>query len=89
MHHFLKITSESGVVHIALENPDRSNAFAKGMGRELADALEEASSNSTTRVVVLSGGSSDRAFCSGNDLERMAELMEGERREEFERMVSV
>lgn len=89
MHHFLNVTNESGILHIALENPHRSNTFAKGMGRELADALEEASRDSTTRVVVLSGGSSDRAFCSGSDLERLAELMENEGREEFERMISV
>ena len=55
------------------------------MRRDLAEALEQAGSDRTVRVVVITGAG--RAFCAGGDLERAAELMDQGDSEEFSRLL--
>jgi len=82
---FIKVTEDSGIVTITLNRPERLNALAGHMRRDLAEALEEAGSDPHIRVVVLAG--EGRAFCAGGDVHFMAELVERGDAEEFARLL--
>src|ERR1700752_718243 len=81
----IKISEDEGIVTITLNRPERLNALAGYMRRDLAEALEEAGSDPHIRVVVLRG--EGRAFCAGGDVHFMAELVEREDSEEFARLL--
>ncbi|HEX7720640.1 MAG TPA: enoyl-CoA hydratase [Pyrinomonadaceae bacterium] len=82
---FIKVTEDGGIVTITLNRPERLNALAGHMRRDLAEALEEAGSDPHIRVVVLAG--EGRAFCAGGDVHFMAELVERGDTEEFARLL--
>ena len=79
------VGEDSGIVTITLNRPERLNAFAGHMRRDLAEALEEAGSDPHVRVVVITGGG--RAFCAGGDVHFMAELVERGDSAEFQRIL--
>src|SRR2546423_14673700 len=81
----IKVTEDTGIVTITLNRPERLNALAGHMRRDLAEALEEAGSDPHVRVVVLAG--EGRAFCAGGDIHFMAELVERNDAEEFARLL--
>ena len=81
----IEVVEDTGIVWITLNRPERLNAFAGRMRRELAEALEEAGGRMDVRVVVLRGAG--RAFCAGGDVAVMSELMEREDADEFARML--
>jgi 2-(1,2-epoxy-1,2-dihydrophenyl)acetyl-CoA isomerase len=81
----IKINEDGGIVTITLNRPERLNALAGHMRRDLAEALEEAGSDPHIRVVVLAG--EGRAFCAGGDVHFMAELVERGDAEEFGRLL--
>ena len=63
----LRIDIDSrGVSTLTLNRPQRRNALDENLVRELTAALEEATGDAATRVVVLTGAGD--AFCSGMDL---------------------
>ena len=66
-------TRDGAVLTIALNRPDKLNAFDAATHKAFAGALKEAA-DGAIRAVVLTG--SGRGFCVGQDL---AELREGER----------
>jgi len=82
---FIKVSEDSGIVTITLNRPERLNAFFGHMRRDLAEALEEAGSDPHVRVVVITGAGF--AFCAGGDVHFMAELVERNDTEEFERIL--
>jgi 2-(1,2-epoxy-1,2-dihydrophenyl)acetyl-CoA isomerase len=59
---------------LTLNRPEKLNAFAGEMRREVADALDELAADDTGRVIVITGAG--RAFCAGADVAYMAELIE-------------
>ena len=59
-------TRIGGVLRLALNRPDKLNAFTRAMHTELRAALEAGAADPTCRVVVLTGVG--RAFCAGQDL---------------------
>src|ERR1700724_1660382 len=61
-------TEDAGIVTITLNRPDKLNAMVGHMRRDLAEALEEAGSERSVRVVVITGAG--RAFCAGGDIEQ-------------------
>lgn len=65
---------EDQVAWITLNRPERLNAFAGEMRDELHEALLEAGERPETRVVVITGAG--RGFCTGADIEVMADLLE-------------
>jgi 2-(1,2-epoxy-1,2-dihydrophenyl)acetyl-CoA isomerase len=69
----VETTREGAVLTVALNRPDKLNAFDAAMHQAFAGALKEAA-DSEVRAVVLTGAG--RGFCVGQDL---AELREGER----------
>lgn len=73
------------IATITLNRPEKLNAFAGHMRRDLAEALEHAASDAQVRVVVLTGAG--RGFCAGADVQYMAELMEREDVDEFTRLL--
>ena len=58
---------------LTLNRPEKLNAFAGEMRREVADALDELEGDSNVRVIVITGAG--RAFCAGADVGYMAELI--------------
>lgn len=59
-------THDQGVARITLNRPERLNAFTNQMHAEVADAMTCIESDSTTRVLLITG--SGRGFCAGQDL---------------------
>jgi len=82
----IKISEDDGIVTITLNRPERLNALAGHMRRDLAEALEEAGGDPSVRVVVITGAG--RAFCAGGDVQLMDDLLEQNDAEEFERMLA-
>jgi 2-(1,2-epoxy-1,2-dihydrophenyl)acetyl-CoA isomerase len=85
MYEHIDIIEDDRVVTITLNRPEKLNAFAGHMRRDLAEALEEAGSDHSVRVVVITGAG--RAFCAGGDLKFTAELIERKEAEEFCRLL--
>ena len=85
MYENIDIAEESGITTITLNRPEKLNALAGHMRRDLAEALEAAGSDRNTRVVAITGAG--RAFCSGGDVAAMAELFERRDAEEFSRLL--
>src|SRR3954464_13798031 len=81
MYENINVDFAGGIVTITLNRPEKLNAFAGHMRRDLAEALEHAGSDPEVRAVVITGAG--RAFCSGADVGRMGELMEAGDVEEF------
>ncbi|HUE83385.1 MAG TPA: enoyl-CoA hydratase [Pyrinomonadaceae bacterium] len=84
-YEFIDVAEDSGIVKITLNRPDKLNAFVGHMRRDLAEALEEAGSDHSVRVVVLTGAG--RAFCAGGDIGFMSQLLERQDMEEFSRLL--
>jgi 2-(1,2-epoxy-1,2-dihydrophenyl)acetyl-CoA isomerase len=72
--------SESGVVHVALNRPEKKNAIDAVMWDELMTVFREVGESASDRVLVLTGAGS--AFCAGADLTPVA----GERRHQLDMM---
>ena len=85
MYENIKVAREPGVLTVTLDRPEKLNAFAGRMRRDLAEALEAAAGDQTVRVVVITGAG--RAFCAGADVQYMAELMERGDEGEFARLL--
>ncbi|MEJ7709360.1 MAG: enoyl-CoA hydratase-related protein [Pyrinomonadaceae bacterium] len=81
----IKVTEEPGITTITLCRPEKLNALAGHMRRDLSESLERAGSDASVRVVVIKG--EGRAFCSGGDVKVMDELMEREDADEFGRLL--
>jgi enoyl-CoA hydratase/carnithine racemase len=58
--------TETGVMTITINRPERKNALTCAMYGAMADALTQAGSDGNVRVVVLRG--SESAFSAGNDI---------------------
>src|SRR5688500_12256133 len=85
MYEHILVSEGEGIVTITLNRPEKLNAFIGHMRRDLAEALEHAGSDRSTRVVIVTGAG--RAFCSGGDVAFMGELMERRDADEFSRIL--
>ena len=68
--HILWNVSDSGVLSITLDRPQRLNALNYRLLRELHQLIEHAHETQEIRVVTIRGQGT-RAFCSGDDLNGM------------------
>jgi len=85
MYDNIKVTLDSCIVTITLDRPEKLNAFAGHMRRDLAEALEHAGADRNARVIIITGAG--RGFCAGADVKYMNELMEQQDVEEFKRLL--
>jgi enoyl-CoA hydratase/carnithine racemase len=69
----VQITDQRRVRTIALNRPERLNAFSNQLVADLAIALQDAADDTTVSVILLTG--TGRAFSSGADLKEIAEHM--------------
>ncbi|MDQ2974653.1 MAG: enoyl-CoA hydratase-related protein [Acidobacteriota bacterium] len=81
----IDITEDSGITTITLNRPEKLNALAGHMRRDLAEALEAAASDRNVHVIVITGAG--RAFCAGGDVAAMADLIERHDADEFSRLL--
>ena len=81
----IKVHTEAAITTVTLDRPEKLNAFAGHMRRDLAEALERAASDHAVRVVVVTGAG--RGFCAGADVKFMDELMQRQDVEEFTRLL--
>src|SRR5215210_4182251 len=86
MYDNIKVTLDSGMTTITLDRPEKLNAFAGHMRRDLAEALERAASAQDVRVCIITGAG--RGFCAGADVAYMAELIERQDVDEFTRLLN-
>ena len=85
MYENINVEFDAGLVTITLNRPEKLNAFAGHMRRDLAEALEHAGSDPKVRVVIITGAG--RAFSTGADVKYMEQLMERGEVEEFKRLL--
>jgi 2-(1,2-epoxy-1,2-dihydrophenyl)acetyl-CoA isomerase len=85
MYENINVEFDAGIVTVTLNRPEKLNAFAGHMRRDLAEALEHAGSDPEVRVVVVTGAG--RAFSTGADVKYMEQLMERGEVEEFKRLL--
>ncbi len=81
----INVADDGGITTITLNRPEKLNALAGHMRRDLAEALEAAGSDRNVRVVVITGAG--RSFCAGGDVRAMAELIEEKNADEFSRLL--
>ena|ERR1041385_4773816 len=81
----IDVNDDAGIRTVTLNRPEKLNALAGHMRRDLAEALEAAGSDRAVHVVVITG--SGRGFCAGGDVAAMAELIEQQDAEEFGRLL--
>ena len=67
------LARDAGVGMLTLNRPDKLNAFAGEMRREVGDALEELEADKSVRVIVITGAG--RGFCAGADVSYMSQLV--------------
>src|SRR5947207_643554 len=85
MYDHIDISETSGITTITLNRPEKLNALAGLMRRDLAEALEAAGSDRNVHVVIITGAG--RAFCAGGDVKAMADLIDRQNAEEFSRLL--
>lgn len=61
------ISKANGILHIEFNRPDKKNAITSTMYQTMADALKEADTDASVRVIIISG--KPEIFTAGNDLE--------------------
>jgi len=65
------VNRDGAAVTIALNRPDRMNAWSEGLSQDLLAVLREVAADESVRAVMLTGNG--RAFCSGADLKEGAD----------------
>lgn len=70
-HETVEVHRDGAAVKIALNRPERMNAWSNGLSAELLAVLRAAAGDDTVRAVLLTGNG--RAFCAGADLKEGAD----------------
>lgn len=79
------VAVEGAVGTLTLNRPEKMNAFVGPMRDELAEGLERLAEDPRVRAVIVTGAG--RAFCTGADVGYLAEMLDGDRQEEFRALV--
>lgn len=75
MSDFIQTGTQSGVLAIRMNRPEKKNAITRDMYRAMADALNAAGDDDAIRAVLLCGGVG--AFTAGNDIKDFIAIAEG------------
>lgn len=70
---FIKYEKADALATIALNRPERLNALIHEMIREIHAALKDADEDERVRAIILKGAG--RAFCSGDDMRDMVDML--------------
>lgn len=70
-YEFVEVQTEEGYATVALNRPERLNAYGAQMSAELRQALVDVEDDDEIKVVILTGRG--RAFCAGHDMKEQAE----------------
>jgi enoyl-CoA hydratase/carnithine racemase len=70
------------VATVTLNRPDKLNAWTGVMGREVRQAMDEATRDETVRVIILTGAG--RGFCAGADMQMLSGIVGAGRQETSE-----
>lgn len=76
MYEHIEYEVSDHIATIALNRPEKKNAYLPHMGLEVVNAFEDAMADSGVRVVILTGRGD--AFCAGVDLDFLRAHMAGE-----------
>lgn len=68
----VQLTLDSRIATIVLHRPEALNAWTRRLGEDMLEALDQAATDSSVRVIVFTGAG--RAFSSGADLKGGAEI---------------
>jgi enoyl-CoA hydratase/carnithine racemase len=71
---FIELRVAAGIATLALNRPDKRNAFTDEMRSEFIDALEQVTHDKSIRALVLTGNG--KGFCAGGDVAGMQRRME-------------
>ncbi|MBP2242335.1 2-(1,2-epoxy-1,2-dihydrophenyl)acetyl-CoA isomerase [Cytobacillus eiseniae] len=74
MYETIKYRTVNQVAWIAINRPDKLNAFTEQVNKEIQHAVRKASRDSDVRCLVITG--EGRAFCSGEDLGGVTDEMD-------------
>jgi len=85
--HLLISSSSAGVRTITLNRPDRLNAVNPRLADELPRALDDAATDDSVRLVVITGAG--RGFCSGLDLSEPPRLPDSDLRQRLDTLAWV
>ncbi len=80
----MKIDSDGGILRLTFDRPDSLNALTAETADDLADAIEDATTDEYDAIVVTGAGD---AFSAGGDLESLAETP-GSSREAYEEVTA-
>jgi len=79
MSEHVQVEKQGEVLSVTLARPERRNAITVAMYAALADAVEQASADSTIRIITVRGEGQD--FAAGNDLADFLDAPAGDRGE--------
>jgi enoyl-CoA hydratase/carnithine racemase len=75
MTHHIKIENDHGILRLTMARPEKKNALTNAMYGALADAIETAESDDSTRVLLIRGEGD--MFTAGNDVGEFAAIASG------------
>ena len=73
----LRETLDDGVATITMNRPERRNGLDRELGLRLLESVLRAAESPAVRAIVLTGAG--RAFCAGDDISGLGELVSGNR----------
>lgn len=82
---FILTQTRDSITTIALNRPDKLNAFTGSMRDDLLRALRSAEDDDACRVVVITGAG--RGFCAGGDVEVMSRLQKERNLTDFRKLL--
>src|SRR5262245_16514134 len=71
-HDIVKVSSDSGILHVSLNRPDQLNALSHEVLQRLLQIFQEAKSDASVKAILLTG--EGKGFCAGADIKQLLPL---------------
>ena len=72
MDDIVKVSVESGILHITLNRPEQLNALSQAVLQRLSDVFDQTKQDNAVKAILLMG--EGKAFCAGADIKQLAAL---------------